>query len=1392
MDFATGTHTKIESKRAIVHMAGHFSKPFLVCCHDDRSIKVYNTVTGNIMHSFELSTIEEALKEKDIQSGASLGKKAGASVGVAAVLHASEISFLSFHPSKDYLVAAASNGCALCFDLAQGKDPASACLGVINLLKASSGPAIAGVNALTQVQFHPTHPLLISVDKEGNFLPYYFFAIQDRWALPSPSALQPAAVEMKSRYAHVPSYVKLASEMLQLNEMRIHPKLNYFSFTFKRVGAPSMEELKLGHLFDTIRHGFYSLFTSSTRTNLVVPQQQPMSFFASFERDPKTNKPVFTFPNENFFVDGTDIMAYSPAYGDTSLAKSLPTTFTSMETGDAQLRPIKTVYSPLRDRFLVVSEAISIEKEGQVDHVCSVVSKDATLKEIPHVTNARDCCFLGNDHANFVVLNENGKSLEVIRTLPGARNPAIKPIGTAGTIAAIFSTPMDGGNRILVHHSSNQHLTMTAKGTLSGDDTRLRLDRALMIQLVPEEVVAQVQWQRTWMAEDADDYYGAILTNQYLRIVDSQLGVLAQFKDAGLMSCLWLGASVLFTTRTHLMFMTLSGFVQPLLSLPYPNTTVMSALCDRVLLVAARGGQTVVMTHAVGLFEPLASGLLELAKCDHNVERGDIDPLLKGAAECYDGKRVSLRLIEDLVAAGVRDLALRMLLANGHLLRIRYDLAWKLAVRTHHLHTAFAVLQLPFAYPNDSQRLKRKYKKLAALSMELGQFDLARKCYEVSGDGPSLIYLATLTDNKHVLERLLSRFKRDSAAAGANEHVVRFLQQRLSVLGRSLSGQGISGNPSPGSGAVSSPPSMSPLTDSILSSPTPSLQLASVLASSSPPGPSTPSEEHPRSPSDPTILSSTWGVSYLSLDDDVPPPPPPPLPEDEDEKPKPAEAAPSTSDPGSHVLPASPTSDSMTSIPDDDIFSDSPFTDIQELAISPAETPVAQSPLATAVTSEKSAAPESSSGRRAIPRTSSVVAADTNDLVKMIRGSTSESHLLHDSNFISSDEHQKWKMELDARVSCEMRTLPLQRGSGDHVVGPLLISHLLADWFSRQVPFFQLPELLLTEEYKKRSKAQNLETLTDIEDRRGRRTLTIGGTPAASGSQQPSTGASAGAAAPATADELRRRGMSVGPSLAADKSTRTPIAAPGPVASLIATRAARTNTLMGGAPPQFSLESRSAVSTESDLSLPPVEHLRLAIFRLEKGDYGAAVADINVCIQLLVAKPGIPADMKQRNISLAVSYKFAINLLVEIKKEEESKPPPQRIAFLSLALARLGVLPRHRIIFVRQAVKRNFEAHNYQLTHSLITEDLSKKKLPDRLAQEERLTICREKGLKDDADAPPLHPKVCFKTFKRLPAGARCLKCRYCVAVFAEDAVPATSFCPFCLQKMLVQAIVDQ
>jgi len=63
----------------------------------------------------------------------------------------------------------------------------------------------------------------------------------------------------------------------------------------------------------------------------------------------------------------------------------------------------------------------------------------------------------------------------------------------------------------------------------------------------------------------------------------------------------------------------------------------------------------------------------------------------------YDGKRISSYLIEELISSDESELALQLLLANPHLLAQHIDLAWKMALRTHHFNTAFAILTHPVA-----------------------------------------------------------------------------------------------------------------------------------------------------------------------------------------------------------------------------------------------------------------------------------------------------------------------------------------------------------------------------------------------------------------------------------------------------------------------------------------------------------------------------------------------------------------------------------------------------------------------------------------------------------------------------------------------------------------------
>jgi len=68
---------------------------------------------------------------------------------------------------------------------------------------------------------------------------------------------------------------------------------------------------------------------------------------------------------------------------------------------------------------------------------------------------------------------------------------------------------------------------------------------------------------------------------------------------------------------------------------------------------------------------------------------------------------------------------------------------------------------------------------------------------------------------------------------------------------------------------------------------------------------------------------------------------------------------------------------------------------------------------------------------------------------------------------------------------------------------------------------------------------------------------------------------------------------------------------------------------------------------------------------------------------------------------------------------------------------------------------------------------------------EEKLAKCKEQGLVDASPFPSL--KLCYKTLAVIDK-ATCTKCKYCDAVFTEDAAPTNTYCPCCYRRTLAAA----
>jgi predicted Zn-ribbon and HTH transcriptional regulator len=140
-----------------------------------------------------------------------------------------------------------------------------------------------------------------------------------------------------------------------------------------------------------------------------------------------------------------------------------------------------------------------------------------------------------------------------------------------------------------------------------------------------------------------------------------------------------------------------------------------------------------------------------------------------------------------------------------------------------------------------------------------------------------------------------------------------------------------------------------------------------------------------------------------------------------------------------------------------------------------------------------------------------------------------------------------------------------------------------------------------------------------------------------------------------------------------------------------------------------------------------------------------------------------------------------------MKKEEESATPnAKRLAMLVTYLCRqIALLPRHKLLVLRQAARRNFDMGNFGVALPLL-EQLAKSRVPDIDKINEKIQQCKDNSLKDADPFPPSF-KICYKTMKVLTGSH--IRCKSCESAFADDAVTVTSFCPACLQKgVLAQA----
>lgn len=1217
---------------------------------------------------------------------------------------------LAFHPCQPFMIALLTSGTVVCWDTsAPAKD---ACLGPIKVRTNDK-------ENIESIAFHGTLPFVLTVNNNGAITTWNFLNRKNSWIVKIVDTmgrweLSPALTELNTRFGHLPNFAtKFAAEPVLLTRVTVHASYNYFTFNFRFIGKITSDVLMSQLLLDSLRIGVYNLRLFDERDcHVIVPQQQTLMFWATPDKELRLKNPakaapsernrrgdvpsgnssssligltprishadkdevvkestnVFSFPNETFLLDDLNLLSYSPAYNDLSLAKKLPST----DFEGRLLRPTRIVRSHLTDRFLVFFLRQDAAKELTTFGV-AVVCREAATKDITISPAAgQSGTFFGADD-EFLVLSETGTHIEIWKNEEETTLPMVYELPTP--ISDVFWTPLEDSNIIWLVDPQRCRIISSFKNHTSG--SKFLLNQQCALQLHPGEEVCQIAWHR-W--DDDHPPLAAIVTTRRVMIVDKQLHIIASAQEVA-SSCLWLGAAVVFKTRSHIQFLTVRNAVLPLISLRLPDAVIMTLLNDRVALAVRRAGETSVVTNAVGLLEPLVIGFLHYFEAGFDeLDRKERTQILLDCAESYDARRISWQLIEEVTKHGYREFALQLLLANPHLLAGHHQFAFELALTTYHYSTAFTLIERSAALKTATNLYR-----LQKAALRLGQFDVARKCAECASDWTTLLYLYTLAKNKEgmlILKKTLERDRDNNAGT-------------LALLERQL-------------------------------------LLPEIAA-----------------------------------------------------------------------LPGTPETSALGS-----------------------------------ASSKPNAASESQkllAARQHTPMLTKLSAKNFNYTTHTI---------LQNMSHITN---KRWKVENHTQVQCEMRTLPIEGGSGNLVVGPLLLNTLLGDWFTRQVPYFELPGVLQGDSAKREVILKLLaESQADLADRR--RTMTVGGGPAPH-AQTPATavpslslsgigGAVKGVPTTGRPTTTSVPNLSIpqsatgGGSGGSSDTSRSPRKMPAPNPALRPMTTAAANLINaianssssnpksgeGTSPNTLSLGTTESSSSPADsesfptpgsagssaandsitpilalaeqaLTTDPLVLFTAALRKLESADYDGCILDINSVLLSLLASNSqngaIPSasSLLRKQVVLCVRYKMACTLLYHIKKLDDVGVKSVQAAHLAQFLADIPLFPRHRLVVLRLALKKNLIVQNFGFASKCLAL-LLPKALPDSAFLEKTGEECQHKN---NRDSEPLAEgtRLCMKSYasRWISSKHSFVVCSLCNASYHSNLISLAAPCAYCFWR---------
>eukprot|EP00669_Euglena_mutabilis_P004320 TRINITY_DN15651_c0_g1_i1.p2 TRINITY_DN15651_c0_g1~~TRINITY_DN15651_c0_g1_i1.p2 ORF type:complete len:263 (+),score=86.21 TRINITY_DN15651_c0_g1_i1:596-1384(+) len=235
---------------------------------------------------------------------------------------------------------------------------------------------------------------------------------------------------------------------------------------------------------------------------------------------------------------------------------------------------------------------------------------------------------------------------------------------------------------------------------------------------------------------------------------------------------------------------------------------------------------------------------------------------------------------------------------------------------------------------------------------------------------------------------------------------------------------------------------------------------------------------------------------------------------------------------------------------------------------------------------------------------------------------------------------------------------------------------------------------------------------------------------------------------------------------------------------------------MGGGPAAATPSEDSPDPTATSQS--PAELFQVGLAAMDRGRFAEALKYLTGSCDLLVQDSTQIA--KKAQIISVVQYKEALSILIKVK-ELEGLPggPPcgpevvQQLAFLTLLVVQLSLLPRHQLICQKMATRKNLDAGNWDGAARILKELIPAAPDNVRSELEEQLRQCEDHGNTSVFPEPMRrdHIHFCWTTFKLLkpPGDAASAAdtdlnpaavCTYCPAEFDALVHPTGGACPMC------------